>query len=197
MEKPWIFTDLEKQPGNWKYENVKYVYERDLMGAVGGSTLFQPDHPLTRAMFATILYRLADSPEIAYTERFKDVADGVWYSKAILWAGDQGIVSGYTNGTYGIHDEITREQIAKMLFLYGEKKGYSVEGRKSLAEFTDQKDVSSWAIVYMQWAVDAEMINGKPNGDQTFRLDPKGPATRAECAKMLTMFIKKFCQDSL
>ena len=192
VEKDFFFIDVEKNPKNWKYQAVKYVYDRSIMGAVGASKEFQPDNTLTRAMFATVLYRMAGEPAITYQDKFSDVANGKWYSNAILWANSQGIVSGYTNGSYGINDNITREQIAKMLYLYGEKKGYEVKGRAALDDFTDKSKVSNWATDFMQWAVDAKMISGKPNGDGTFRLDPKGQATRAECAKMLSMFLQKY-----
>ena len=193
-EKEWPFIDVEKKPGHWKYDNIKFVYERNLMGGVGGSNLFQPDRPLSRAMFATVLYRMAGNPNITYSPKFTDVKEGIWYSNAILWVESRKIAEGYTDGSYGIDDDITREQIAKMLYLYGKDRGYNVGGRASLKEFTDAKEVNGWAMEFMQWAVDAEMITGKPNdaAGSSFRLDPKGKATRAECAKMLTMFLKKY-----
>ena len=101
-------------------------------------------------------------------------------------------MQGYSDGSYGINDNITREQIAKMLCLYGEAQKYDVSARASLDSFTDRTKVSDWAAGYMQWAVHTGMISGKPNGDSTFRLDPKGQATRAECAKMLRMFNEKY-----
>ncbi|MBR6770945.1 MAG: S-layer homology domain-containing protein [Lachnospiraceae bacterium] len=192
VEKNWIFTDVLKQKGHWKYESVKHVYNRDIMGAITGTTLFQPDHQLTRAMFATVLYRMAGEPWVGYQSRFSDVEAGKWYTNAILWANEKGIVNGYSDGRYGINDNITREQIAKMLCLYGESAGYKVSGRASIDSFTDVANVSSWAVEYFQWAVDTEMISGKPNGDGSFRLDAKGQATRAECAKMLKMFMEKY-----
>ena len=188
---PWPFTDVQVQPGIWKYESVKYVHEHSIMGGVGGSSSFQPDHPLTRAMFATVLYRMAGEPATAYSSKFSDVAPGKWYSSAILWASGKGIVSGYSDSSYGINDNINREQIAKMLYLYGKSCGYDMSGVSSLENFTDKDRVSSWAQDYMKWAVKTKMISGKPNGDSTFRLDPKGEATRAECAKMLMMFSEK------
>ena len=143
-------------------------------------------------MFATVLYRMADSPVIAFENKFTDVADGKYYSKAIIWANKQGIVSGFTDGSYGVSVNITREQIAKMLFEFAANRKFNTQGKASLESFTDQKSVSHWAVDYMCWAVDAGMISGKPNGDGTFRLDPKGEATRAECAKMLQMFMEKY-----
>ena len=186
------FSDILTDEDNWKYQSVKYVYENGIMGGVGGSDQFQPDNPLTRAMFATVLYRMAGSPDVTFVNKFSDVSEGKWYSDAIIWANQNGIVDGYTNGNYGIDDNITREQIAKMLYLYGKVQGYNVSGRAALSSFTDTASVSGWAQEYMQWAVDAAMISGKPNGDGTNRLDPKGQATRAECAKMLMMFQQKY-----
>lgn len=189
--KEYTITDVEAKPGNWKYDSVKYVTDREIMGGVGGSNQFLPDDKLSRSMFATVLYRAAGEPYVEYQPVFSDVPDGKWYSKAILWANEQGIVSGYTDGSYGIDDNITREQIAKMLYLYGASEGYDLEAREALDTFTDKEKVSAWAVDYIRWAVAAKMISGKPNGDGTYRLDPKGDATRAECAKMLMMFMER------
>ncbi|MBR6770483.1 MAG: S-layer homology domain-containing protein [Lachnospiraceae bacterium] len=188
----WPFVDVEPTEGSWKYENVKYVYENNLMGGIGGSNQFQPDSQLTRAMFATVLHRMAGQPGVSYTAKFSDVPAGQWYTNAILWASETGIVNGYMDGRYGINDNITREQIAKMLYIYGEKRGYNVSGRTPLTSFMDLAEVSHWGVEYIQWAVNAGMISGKPNADGSFRLDPKGQATRAECAKMLRMFQEKY-----
>lgn len=189
--KEYTITDVEAKPGSWKYDSVKYVTDREIMGGVGGSNQFLPDDKLSRSMFATVLYRAAGEPYVEYQPVFSDVPDGKWYSKAILWANEQGIVSGYTDGRYGIDDNITREQIAKMLYLYGASEGYNLEARETLDPFTDKEKVSAWAVDYIRWAVAAKMISGKPNGDGTYRLDPKGDATRAECAKMLMMFMER------
>lgn len=189
------FTDIEAVEGNWKFESIKYVYSNDIMQGISGTKLFQPDNPLTRAMFATVLYRLAGSPSIAYAETFQDVSDGKWYSQAVIWANREGIVNGFSDGSYGININITREQMAKMLFEFAKKQKYNIsKGSYSdnniLEKFTDSAEISGWATNYMQWAVAVEMISGKPNGDGTYRLDPKGEATRAECAAMLARFEK-------
>lgn len=191
-EKPWIFTDVDPVPGEWKYDNIYYVYQRDLMADVGNSKQFRPNDTLTRAMFVTVLYRISKEPEIAYTPDFTDVPDGTWFTSSILWANRNKLAEGYSNKSFGANDPITREQIAKILYLYGAFCGYDVSGRTALDQFTDPKEVSDWAVDYIRWAVDAEMISGKPNGDGSYRIDPKGKATRAECAKMLTMFLKKY-----
>lgn len=193
VDKVFDFEDVDIIEGNWKYEAVKYVYNRDIMGKVGASNQFQPDNTLTRAMFATVLYRVAGEPEVEFVEKFPDVAAGKWYSEAIIWANKNGIVNGYSTGDYGVNDNITREQIAKMLYEYAQNvAGYDVSGKADIEKFTDCGDVSGWAVDYIKWAADAEMITGKPNGDGTFRIDPKGQATRAECAKMIQKFLEKY-----
>ncbi|MGN0330509.1 MAG: endo-alpha-N-acetylgalactosaminidase family protein [Kineothrix sp.] len=189
--KPWPFSDIPVNSG-WKYDNAKYVYDNDIMNGISGTNLFDPDGKLNRAMFATVLYRMAGNPSIAFENKFTDVKDGQYYSKAIIWANRQGIVQGFTDGSYGVTTNITREQIAKMLYEYAAKAKYDVSGAASLDSFTDKDKVSHWAVNYMKWAVDTGMISGKPNGDGSYRLDPKGEATRAECAKMLTMFMKEY-----
>ena len=192
-EKPFPFEDVERIPSHWKYENIRYVYNNNIMNGISGTSLFAPDAKLNRAMFATVLYRMAGSPEVTFTDKFKDVKDEQYYSKAIIWANSKGIVDGYTNGNYGIEDNITREQIAKMLNLYAKVQGYDISDKKDLGSFTDADKVNGWATDFMKWATAVEMITGKPNDDgKTYRLDPKGQATRAECAKMLTMFLKKY-----
>lgn len=192
IDKPWPFTDIPEWPGYWKYDNVKYVYDRGIMNGIAGTTLFDPDGKLNRAMFATVLYRMAGSPKVEFKNTFSDVEDGKYYSDAVMWVSEKGIAQGFQDGTYGVTTYITREQIAKMLCEYAVKQGYDANGRTSLDSFTDEDSVNYWAIDYMQWTVNTGMISGKPNDDGSFRLDPKGEATRAECAKMLTMFLKKY-----
>ncbi|MGN0329672.1 MAG: S-layer homology domain-containing protein [Kineothrix sp.] len=192
VEKLWPFSDVKITAGNWKYESVKYVYNNQIMNGISGTAEFQPDHPLTRAMFATVLYRMAGKPEVAFTDKFSDVAADKWYSDAIIWANRQNIVSGFTDGSYGINTNITREQIAKMLYEYAKSCKYDITAAKELDSFTDAASVSRWAADYMKWATAVEMITGKPNAEGGYRLDPKGEATRAECAAMLMRFENKY-----
>ena len=194
VQKPFPFTDVKQITGNWKFESVKYVYNNDIMNGISGTTEFRPDATLTRGMFATVLYRMAGEPQITFKNTFSDVKAGKWYSNAIIWANQKGIVQGMGNGTYGVDLEITREQIAKMLNEYAKICQYDVSASKSLDSFTDAKDVSGWAVNYLKWAVAVEMIGGKPNDSEgtSYRLDPKGQATRAECAAMLMRFQNKY-----
>ena len=182
------FEDVAYHPGNWKYDAVQYVYEHGIMQGIANTRKFDPDSSMTREMFATVLYRMAKSPAVAWQPVFSDVESGKYYAQPVLWANSQGIATGIGGGRFGTGNPVTREQIAKMLYVYGEKCRYQVSGRSGLEGFTDAASVSAWATDYVQWAVSAGMISGKPNGDGSYRLDPQGPATRAECAKMLMKF---------
>ena len=191
-EKEFIFTDVEKIPGNWKYESVSYVYNRGFMGVIGGTQEFRPDQPVTRTMFATILYRIAGSPKVSFRNRFTDVQRGKWYSDGVYWVSNRGICSGYSDGSFGLHKNITREQMAKMLFLFAKTQGYDVSQRASLDSFSDGESVNHWATSSMQWAVEMGIISGKPNEDGTSRLAPQSEVSRVECARMLMMFSVAF-----
>lgn len=190
----WPFDDVPVMAGHWRYESVKYVYENAVMNGITNSdgtiNTFKPDEPLTRAMFATVLYRIEGSPPVSFESKFSDVLPGRYYSDAIIWAYQNGIVNGYADGRFGVNDNITREQIAKMLKYYADIKGYTA-ALADLSSFPDAAEVSGWAVEPIRWAVGNGMITGKNVGG-TYYLDPKGEATRVECAAMLTRFMKKY-----
>ncbi len=186
----WPFSDVPVNPGNWRYDSIKYVYDNEIMNGISGTTRFEPDGSLTRGMFATVLYRMAGEPPVDGENCFTDVRDDKYYVQAIIWAYDKKIVGGLDGGTRFEPEEfITREQIAKMLYEFGKSQGYTMDGSADLSGFPDNSDVSNWALDYMRWAVGSGMINGKNIGG-AYYLDPKGNATRAECAAMLTRFMK-------
>lgn len=188
----WPFSDVPVASGNWRYDSVKFVYDNGVMNGISGTDRFAPDEPLTRGMFATVLYRIAGEPDVDFENRFSDVSDGRYYSKAVIWAYSRGIVQGIGGGKlFGTEEYITREQIAKMLYEFGRVQGCAMGESADLGEFPDNGDVSGWAVDYMKWAVGSGMINGK-NIDGSHYLDPKGNATRVECAAMLTRFMKKY-----
>lgn len=164
--------------------------ENGIMTGVS-KTEFQPDASLTRAMFATMLYRMAGQQTITFSNRFADVPAGKWYSNAVIWASNEGIVSGYGNGNFGTNDYITREQIAKMLMEYGKVHGYDVSQSADFSSFADASAVSGWANGYMKWAVGSGMIGGASKEGKLY-LNPKGNATRAESATMLMRFMEKY-----
>lgn len=188
--KNWPFIDVAVKAGNWKYDNIKYVYENGIMTGVK-VTEFQPDAPLTRAMFATVIYRMAGSPQVTYKNIFSDVPAGKWYSDAIIWAYEKGVVAGLGGGRFGINENITREQMARMLMEYANVQGYSTTERADFGKFADAFQVSRWATDNMRWAVGSGIISGSTSGGKYY-MNPKGQATRAECATMLTRFMQKY-----
>jgi len=185
-----IFKDVKK--GSWYYNAVKYVYDNNIISGYNDTT-FAPNDKLTRGMMVTILYRMEGSPKVTGTPKFSDVKDSSkYYYKAVKWATDKGIVSGYSNGKFGPNDNIQRQQLAVILNKYAQYKGKKTTQTNDLKEFTDTKQISSYAINQMRWAVGAGVINGnvdKKTGKKT--LNPKGNATRAEVAAMM----EKYCKN--
>lgn len=174
---------------DWYTEGVVNAY---LTGCMTGlnSTTFGVYDSLSRAQFATILYRLDGSPDTEGTPDFPDVPANDWYTNPVMWASSHEIVTGYTNsGLFGPADNITREQMAVMLKRFADYKKFDTTGRTDFSSFVDGSSVSEFASESMSWAIDAGIITGKNN--QTL-IDPQGYAARAECAIMLIRFINYY-----
>lgn len=178
------FTDVG--PGDWFLENVRYVYEKGLMNGTSDTT-FSPKKTTNRAMIVTILHRLEGTPAPGAPAPFTDVPAGQYYAEAVAWAAANSIVNGTSETTYAPLNNITREQMAAILYRYAQYKNYEVSGSADLSAFTDAASISDYAVSALQWAVDAGLINGKGNGI----LDPKGSATRAEVSAILS----RFCEN--
>ena len=176
------FTDVKA--GDWFYDSVGYVYGAGLMNGTS-PTAFSPGQTTTRAMIVTILYRYEGSPA-AGTSSFRDVAAGQYYADPVAWAAQNGVVTGYSPNRFGPTDTITREQMAAILYRYAQYKGYDVSGRADLSVYSDGSRVSAYARDAMAWANYAGFINGVD--ERT--LQPRGSATRAQVATILT----RFCQ---
>lgn len=181
------FVDVHR--GSWYYDGVAYVYQHDLMSGTGATT-FSPDMTTSRAMIATILWRLDGSPKADRSTAFTDVDPGSWYAEAVRWAASEGIAAGYGNGCFGPDDPITREQMAAMLYRYAQYKNYdvSVGENTNLLSYTDFDQLSEWAVPAMQWACGAGIVNGTGDGSA---LSPLGQAARAQAAVML----QRFCEE--
>ena len=180
------FTDVSEN--DWFYGAVQYVYDNDMMNGVS-ATSFAPNSNLTRAMMAAVLYNLEDQPTQADSS-FTDVVDGSWYADAVNWAAANNIVSGYGDGIFGPNDNITREQMASILYRYAEYKGYDVSAVGDLSQFNDADSVSEWANDVMRWAVGAGLINGMGDGS----VAPQGTATRAQVATVLMNFCENIAK---
>ena len=167
---------------HWAETAVDFVVARTIYSGTSATT-FHPDNPMTRGMLAVVLHNMEDNPDHAFDDVFCDVAEGSWYEDAIHWAADSGIVSGYGNGLYGPNDNITREQLAVMLWRYAG----SPDSDHSLAHFKDAHLIASYAETALAWANENGIINGKGDGI----LDPKGNATRAQVAQMLMNYLQK------
>ena len=177
----WVNPFSDVAEGAWYYDAVRYASENGLMGGYGNGK-FGPNDNLTRAQFAQILFNKEGRPVVNYLLRYNDVADGTWYTEAVRWATSQGIAGGYGNGMFGPNDNITREQLAVMLWRYA---GSPAATEKEL-HFTDADKASGFALEALRWAVENGVMGGYGDG----RLDPKGLATRAQVAQMLKNFIE-------
>ena len=181
------FNDVNKK--DWFYDSVEYVNENGLMTGLNDTT-FGSNDDIARSQFALILYRMNNSPEQEYTDKFPDIQDDTWYTDAILWASEAGIVTGYSDtGNFGPGDDINREQMAVMMYRYAQFMGYDTSIRADISKYSDSKNVSSYAQEALSWAVGAGIITGKDN--QTV-LDAKGNATRAECATIIMRFMENY-----
>ena len=163
------------------YDAVYYAYTNGLMDGTSDTT-FEPNSNMTRAMLVTILWRMEGEPVVNYLMPFADVDSGAWYAEAVRWASSEGIVEGVSDTSFAPNAEITREQLAAILWRYAGEPASSY----NLSAFTDAGSVSEWAGTAMRWAVE----NGVISGVTANTLVPQGAATRAQCAAMLMRFIE-------
>ena len=181
------FTDVRGD--DWFYDDVAYVYENGLMNGTSETT-FSPYISTTRGMIVTILYRMEGKPAVLEACPFTDVKAGAYYERAIVWAAENGIVKGYGNGCFGPDDQITREQMAAILYRYAKNRGLdvSVGENTNILSYDDALDISEYAVPAMQWACGAQIIHGADG-----RLTPGAKATRAQVAAIL----HRFCENVL
>ena len=176
------FTDVDRN--EYYHEGIDFVVSRGYMIGMGGAK-FQPNTEMSRAMLVTVLYRIAGEPAVKGTAPFRDVEKNSWYTNAVIWAAENGIVKGVNTTTFAPNDQITREQIATILFRYA--KAEKVEGK--LAGFPDAEKVSDYAADAMAWAVEQGLINGISESDGKTYLAPQETATRAQIAKILWVWL--------
>ncbi len=177
-----LFDDMD---GHWAEESADFAGARALLQGTAPRT-FSPERPMTRAMLATVLYRIAGAPG-AGGAAFSDVEAGSWYADGVAWAAEHGIAAGTGGGLFSADRAITRQELAVMLWNYARYDGIDVYvgENTSILSFTDIDKTEDWAIPALQWACGAGILQGGEDG----ALDPAGPATRAEVAAMLERFI--------
>jgi hypothetical protein len=174
-----IFADVE--PDAWYNKAVQYVYDKSLFGGTGLG--FEPDRAMTRAMLVTVLFRLDNGKNPATEVSFTDVEDDSWYAESIAWAAGVGVVKGITDETFAPDENITREQLAVILYRYALFNGIDMDDVKEIF-FADAGDVSDYAREAISYVVGAGIVTGKENN----KLCPGDIASRAEVAAMLMRF---------
>ena len=176
------FVDLD--PDAWYHLSVDYVLRNGLMQGYGNK-IFAPGDRLSRAMIVQVLYNLENRPEVSGESAYTDVGADMWYTDAIIWATQNGIINGYGNGQYGPDDPVTREQMAAIFYRYSSFRGYSLtEG--SYDHFADHDAVAGYAEQAMRWAVGKGLLMGREDGT----LCPSCHTNRAEFATV----IQRFCE---
>ena len=176
------FTDVKA--GAWYADAVKYVFDQGLMSGMSAQE-FGPDGQVTRGQVVTILWRLAGSPTVS-GKTFTDVSADAWYADAVAWASTNGVVSGYESGLFGPEDQVTREQLAAILYRYAQLSGKDTDQTADLSGYTDSVTISAWAPQALKWAVGSGLISGTG----THTLSPRGTATRAQIAVILQNYCK-------
>lgn len=178
------FTDVPAS--HWAHDDITYVYENDLMNGTDGS-LFSPESTTTRAQVVTVLYRLAGQPAADWANPFWDVPASAWFHDAVTWAWENDITGGVSSTHFGAGNAVTREQLATFLYRYAQDQGYDTSARADLSGYSDAGLVSSYATEALSWANATGLIIGTTGTT----LSPKGSATRAQVATILS----RFCQD--
>ena len=179
------FLDVSRT--DWFYYDVRYVCENGLMNGTSRNR-FSPYGTATRGMLVTILYRMENEPRCFGSAAFSDVKPGAYYEKAVVWASQNNIVSGYTDGTFRPDAPVTREQLASILYRYTLYRGQDVSAGEttSFTGYGDAQTVSNYALPAMRWACGMGILQGA-NG----KLNPSGLATRAQLAAMLHRYLTK------
>ena len=191
---PTIPPDEEQTPafsdvpaGAWYEDAVHFVDSRDLFNGTSDTT-FEPDTDMSRAMAATVLWRLDGQPAAPAGDVFADVAPDAWYTAAVRWAAASQVAEGYGNGLFGTEDSVRREEMAVFLYRYAALKGYDISARADLSVYPDVGSVSSWANDAMSWAVAQGILTGTDAGT----LAPTRTASRAQVAVMFMRFVQAF-----
>lgn len=177
-----FFPFIDAKEGDWYYDAVKYTYDNNLFNGAEWDE-FAPYEEMTRAMMVSVLYRMAGSPAVSGSSKFKDLTLD-WYKDAVLWGEKTGVVSGTSATTFDPELPLTREEMVTFLYRYAAYKGQNVSAAGNLDRFPDGNQTSDWALNAMKWAVGSSCIEGFEDG----RLLPLNTTNRAEVATILMKF---------
>ena len=174
------FVDVDTS--RWYHEGLDYVVEYEIMNGIT-ENCFAPNENITRGMVMTILYRMASSPEVTGGSPYTDVAENRYFSQAVAWAAEQGIATGYPDGTFRPNQPVTRQELVTFYWRYANLAGcdMTISQGASLAEYQDGDSVKPYAKEAMLWAVDTGLIRGVDANT----LAPNSTASRAMAATML------------
>lgn len=183
--KTGLFPFIDVDTDHWFYGDVYYMWENGLMNGTS-NTMFSPFATLTRGMVVTVLYRIHGEPDVSELEMpFSDVSN-IWYFDAIKWAASNEIALGFGDGTFRPNVNVTREQMAAFIYRYAEFTEAGLPEEIEYEGFTDQAEITDYALGYVEALFKADVIRGKENN----KFDPKGNATRAEYAAMLHRYLE-------
>jgi len=173
------FSDVDADA--WYAEAVMYCREHNLMAGIGNNQ-FAPESSLTRAQFATVLYRIEGTPAVTGVDAFTDTPDGAWYSDAVLWASQQDLISGYGGGLFGPNDPVSREQMTTIFWRYA-----GSPAADGASDYTDEASIASYAAAAVDWASVNNIV--VPASAGVFA--PKSNATRAHVAAALMNYSRQ------
>lgn len=191
-ETPWENPFSDVRPADWFYAGVKFANEHALFNGTAADT-FSPDAPMTRGMLVTVLWRLDGKPAAAAAGSFADVASAAYYAEAVAWASESGVVNGIDATHFAPENEVTREQIAAILYRYAQNKGADTQKRADLSAFPDAAQVSAYAKDALAWANAAGLVKGMAQSGRD-HLNPQGHATRAQVATILARYAQSVVQ---
>ena len=192
---PSEYSDIKSSA--WYYPAVSYVIENGLMGSTDTYELtFAPNTKVSRAMVASIMYRIAGTPSnVTYQATFTDVTPNQWYTTAVEWAAQNNLASGKGNGRFDPNGYVTRQELAAFIFRLAEYQNADTDRRASLDAFKDRASVASWAKDYVMWAVAENLLSGKGQSDGSLKMAPTDNATRAELAAIISRLMQEVLKD--
>ena len=179
------YNDINKNSMNWSHYPIDYCIRNNLI--VGYKNKFNPSIGVTRAMAVQVMYAIAGSPGYKNKSEFKDL-ENRWYYSAVSWAAENGITSGFADGTFRPYATITRQQLATMLMAFSKFMGYKTDGRADITSYSDYSTISSYAKSCIEWAVSEGLMSGRTSST----INPKGTTTRAELAQIIYNYKTKY-----
>ena len=188
---PPLFSDVS--PDDWFAPSVEEAARRGLFQGVGKDR-FAPDETMTRAMVTTVLYRMAGQPQPEADAPFKDVSPSDWYGAAVAWAAEQGVVSGYPDGTFLPANPVTRQELVALMYRYALSLGADGTAPALPETVTDRDQVPGWAADAFAWAVENGLVTGTPAGSGGLLLSPQGQATRCQGAALFLRLLRNLEQ---